>query len=108
MLEYDADFSVNLHFEIDEEQAFKQGGISLTDVKKNIEELPEWIIGALNEFIEFGENDSVTVMPYDYEVVLNGKVIDLDDIEDEDEDEDENEDEDEDGDLDNSETVVNC
>ena len=98
MLEYDADFSVNLHFEIDEEQAFKQGGISLTDVKKNIEELPEWIMGALNEFIEFGENDSVTVMPYDYEVVLNGKVIDLDDIEDE-----ENNEEDEN--LDNSETV---
>lgn len=98
MLEYDADFSVNLHFEIDEEQAFKQGGISLADVKKNIEELPEWIMGALNEFIEFGENDSVTVMPYDYEVVLNGKVIDLDDIEEDEENE-------EDEDLDNSETV---
>ena len=105
MLTYDADFSINLHFEINEEEAVKRGGISLSDVKKQIQELPDWIMTAIMEFVDFQDNDSITVIPYDHELRMDGRIIRMDEIEDEDENDDEDEDEIDEEDLDNSETV---
>lgn len=91
MLAYDADLSVNLHFEISEEEAIASGGVSLPDVKRQIEALPDWIMNAIMEYVEFNENDSITVIPYENKVTLDGKIINLDDIEDDDDEEDESE-----------------
>lgn len=92
MLTYDADLSVNLHFEISEEEAVANGGISLSDVKKQIKVLPEWIMNAIVEYVDFRDNDTITVIPYENEVRLDGKVINLDTIEEEDTEEDDIED----------------
>lgn len=84
MLTYDADLSVNLHFEISEEEAVANGGISLSDVKKQIQDLPDWIMSAIMEYVEFKDNDSVTVIPYSNELRMNGKIIRLDEIKEDD------------------------
>ena len=84
MLTYDADLSVNLHFEISEEEAVTNGGISLSDVKKQIQDLPDWIMSAIMEYVEFKDNDSITVIPYSNELRMDGRIIRLDEIKEED------------------------
>lgn len=84
MLTYDADLSVNLHFEISEEEAVANGGISLSDVKKQIQDLPDWIMSAIMEYVEFKDNDSITVIPYSNELRMDGRIIRLDEIKEED------------------------
>ena len=80
MLSYDVDFSINMHFELDENEALDRGGVDLSLVKKQIQELPDWVMAAITEYIDFGERDSISVIPYDNKLVRDGEIIDLNDV----------------------------
>lgn len=80
MITFDTEYSVVAHFELDPDEALEQGGKSIDTVKRNCTQLSDWILAAISEFIELGENDAVTVMPISLDLRIDGKKINLDSI----------------------------
>lgn len=82
MMTFDGDYSLTIHMEIDEGKALEQGGVSIEQTKKNIDELTDWLLAAIAANIELGENDVVAVIPYKRSLKVKGEEIELENQED--------------------------
>ncbi len=80
MITFDAEYSVITHFELDPDQALEQGGTNIDNLKRNCTQLSDWILQAVSEFVELGENDSTAVIPVTLDLRIDGKKVKLDKI----------------------------
>lgn len=78
MITFDAEYSVVTHFELDPEQALEHGGENIENLKRNCTQLSDWILQAVSEFVELGENDTTAVIPVSLDLRIDGKKIKLD------------------------------
>lgn len=78
MITFDAEYSVITHFELDPERALEHGGENIENLKRNCTQLSDWILQAVSEFVELGENDTTAVIPVSLDLRIDGKKIKLD------------------------------
>jgi hypothetical protein len=78
MITFDGEFSVLLHFEVDEQKALDAGGVNIETTKKNCAQLSDWILSAVLDIIELGDNDTCTVLPVELKLMKDDEEIVID------------------------------